>query len=75
MEHAGSRLSLDTERLAHHALNGGEWGRAAQYLHLAGRRAIAQARYANGVGFYEAAIGARGKAIDGPGRGVGPDAQ
>jgi tetratricopeptide (TPR) repeat protein len=59
MEHAGSsRLSLDTERLAHHALKGEEWGRAAQYLHLAGRRAIAQARYLSGVGFYEAAIGA-----------------
>ncbi|HWN44587.1 MAG TPA: AAA family ATPase, partial [Thermoanaerobaculia bacterium] len=57
MEHAGSsRLSLDTERLAHHALKGEEWGRAAQYLHLAGRRAIAQARYPSGVGFYEAAI-------------------
>jgi class 3 adenylate cyclase/tetratricopeptide (TPR) repeat protein len=56
MEHAGSRLSLDTERLAHHALKGEEWGRAAQYLHLAGRRAIAQARYESGVGFYEAAI-------------------
>ena len=57
MEHAGSsRLSLDPERLAHHALKGEEWGRAAQYLHLAGRRAIAQARYPSGVGFYEAAI-------------------
>jgi class 3 adenylate cyclase/tetratricopeptide (TPR) repeat protein len=57
MEHAGSgRLSLDTERLAHHASKGEEWGRAAQYLHLAGRRAIAQARYPSGVGFYEAAI-------------------
>ena len=59
MEHAGSsQLSLDTERLAHHALKGEELARAAQYLHLAGRRAIAQARYASGVGFYEAAIGA-----------------
>jgi class 3 adenylate cyclase/tetratricopeptide (TPR) repeat protein len=57
LEDAGSsRLSLDTERLAHHALKGEEWGRAAQYLHLAGRRAIAQARYPSGVGFYEAAI-------------------
>ena len=57
MEHAGhGRLSLYTERLAHHALKGEEWARAAQYLHLAGRRAIAQARYPSGVGFYETAI-------------------
>ena len=57
MEHAASsRLSLQIEQLAHHALKGEEWARAAQYLHLAGRRAIAQARYASGVGFYEAAI-------------------
>jgi tetratricopeptide (TPR) repeat protein len=57
MEHAGrGRLSLYAERLAHHALKGEEWARAAQYLHLAGRRAIAEARYQSGVGFYEAAI-------------------
>jgi predicted ATPase/class 3 adenylate cyclase len=57
MEHAGrGRLSLYAERLAHHALKGEEWARAARYLHLAGRRAIAEARYASGVGFYEAAI-------------------
>ena len=57
MEHAGhGRLSLYAERLAHHALKGEEWARAAQYLHLAGRRAIAEARYESGVGFYEAAI-------------------
>jgi class 3 adenylate cyclase/tetratricopeptide (TPR) repeat protein len=57
MEHAGhGRLSLYAERLAHHALKGEQWARAAQYLHLAGRRAIAEARYASSVGFYEAAI-------------------
>jgi tetratricopeptide (TPR) repeat protein len=57
MEHAGhGRLSLHTERLAHHALKGEEWARAAHYLHLAGRRAIAEARYPSSVGFYEAAI-------------------
>ncbi len=57
MEHAGhGRLSLYAERLAHHALKGEEWARAAQYLHLAGRRAIAEARYESGVGFYETAI-------------------
>jgi class 3 adenylate cyclase/tetratricopeptide (TPR) repeat protein len=57
MEHAGhGRLSLYAERLAHHAVKGEEWARAAQYLHLAGRRAIAEARYASGVGFYETAI-------------------
>ena len=48
MEDAGhGRLSLNTERLAHHALKGEDWGRAVQYLHLAGRRAIAEARYAS----------------------------
>ena len=57
MEDAGyGRLSLNAERLAHHALKGEEWARAAQYLHLAGRRAIAEARYPSAVGFYEAAI-------------------
>ena len=62
MEDAGyGRLSLNTERLARHALKGEEWARAAQYLHLAGRRAIAEARYASSVGFYEAAIRALDK--------------
>jgi class 3 adenylate cyclase/tetratricopeptide (TPR) repeat protein len=57
MEDTGhGRLSLNTERLAHHALKGEDWGRAAQYLHLTGRRAIAEARYPSAVGFYEAAI-------------------
>ena len=57
MEEAGQdRRSLHTERLAHHALKGEEWARAAQYLHLAGRRAIAEGRYSSGVDFYEAAI-------------------
>jgi class 3 adenylate cyclase/tetratricopeptide (TPR) repeat protein len=67
MEHAGhGRLSLNTERLAHHALKGEEWARAAHYLHLAGRRAIADARYASAVGFYEAAI----RALDQQGEGA-----
>jgi class 3 adenylate cyclase/tetratricopeptide (TPR) repeat protein len=57
MEDAGyGRLSLNTERLAHHALKGEEWPRAAQYLHLAGRRAIAEVRFPSAIGFYEAAI-------------------
>jgi tetratricopeptide (TPR) repeat protein len=57
MEHAGTgRLSLHAERLAHHAVKGEEWARAAHYLHLAGRRANAEARYTSGVDFYESAI-------------------
>jgi class 3 adenylate cyclase/tetratricopeptide (TPR) repeat protein len=60
------RLSLNTERLAHHALKGEDWRRAAQYLHLAGRRAIAEARYPSSVGFYEAAI----RALDQQGNGA-----
>jgi tetratricopeptide (TPR) repeat protein len=57
MERASrGRPSLQAEQLAHHAQKGEEWARAAQYLHLAGRRAIAEARYPSGVSFYEAAI-------------------
>jgi class 3 adenylate cyclase/tetratricopeptide (TPR) repeat protein len=57
MEHTGhGQPSLHAERLAHHALKGEEWARAARYLHLAGRRAIVETRYASSVGFYEAAI-------------------
>jgi tetratricopeptide (TPR) repeat protein len=50
------RHAVHAERLAHHALNGGELARAARYLHLAGQRAIALARYDSGVAFYEAAL-------------------
>jgi class 3 adenylate cyclase/tetratricopeptide (TPR) repeat protein len=66
MEHAASgQLSLHAERLAHHALKGEEWARAAQYLHLAGRRASAEARYTSCGGFYEAAIRALDQQGDG----------
>ena len=69
MERAGSgRASLHAERLAYHAVSGQEWARAARYLHLAGQRAIAQARYEIGVDFYEAAIRAledQGEGADG----------
>src|SRR5262245_21271691 len=57
LEEAGhGRLSMNAERLAHHALKGEEWARAAQYLHLAGRRAIAEVRLPSAIGFYAAAI-------------------
>jgi class 3 adenylate cyclase/tetratricopeptide (TPR) repeat protein len=60
------RPSLQAEQLAHHALKGEEWGRAAQYLHLAGRRAIAEVRLPSAIGFYEAAI----RALDRQGEGA-----
>src|SRR5262245_25617551 len=45
MEETGqARLSLQTERLAHHAMNAEEWERAAQYLPIAGRRGHSGAR-------------------------------
>lgn len=44
------------ERLAHHAVGGEEWDRAARYLHEAGEKALAHERYAAAVAFQEEAI-------------------
>jgi predicted amidophosphoribosyltransferase len=61
-----SARKQNTERLAYHALKGEEWHRAALYLHLAGRRAIAEVRFPSAIGFYEAAI----RALDQQGKGA-----
>ena len=62
----GTQPSFQGERLAHHALHGQEWARAARYFYLAGDRATAQARYPAGAAFYEAAI----RALDQQGEGA-----
>ncbi len=56
------------ELLAHHAVRGEVWDRAARYLYRAGEKALAQARYRAGAAFYEAAVEALdrlGAAADG----------
>ncbi len=45
-----------TELLAHHAMRGEVWDRAARYLFQAGERAFAQARYQAGASYYQAAV-------------------
>ena len=44
--------------LAHHAVRGDVWDRAAQYLYRAGEKARGQARYRTGGAFFESAIDA-----------------
>ena len=60
------RLIEQAERLAYHAVRGEDWSRAAKYSHLAGERAMAQARYAAAAALYEAAI----RAFDEQGEGA-----
>jgi class 3 adenylate cyclase/tetratricopeptide (TPR) repeat protein len=54
---AGVR-SENVELLAHHAVRGEVWDRAARYLYRAGEKAFAHARYRAGAAFYEAAVDA-----------------
>jgi class 3 adenylate cyclase/tetratricopeptide (TPR) repeat protein len=51
-ERAGDKVEL----LAHHAVRGDVWDRAAQYLYRAGEKARGQARYRAGGAFFESAI-------------------
>jgi tetratricopeptide (TPR) repeat protein len=44
------------ELLAHHAMRGEVWDRAARYLYQAGEKAFAQARYQTGATFYQGAV-------------------
>jgi class 3 adenylate cyclase/tetratricopeptide (TPR) repeat protein len=44
------------ELLAHHAVRGELWDRAARYLYQAGEKAFAQARYHAGATFYQATV-------------------
>jgi class 3 adenylate cyclase/tetratricopeptide (TPR) repeat protein len=50
------RVAEKVDLLAHHALRGEVWERAARYLYQAGEKALAQARFKSGAAFYEAAI-------------------
>jgi class 3 adenylate cyclase/tetratricopeptide (TPR) repeat protein len=62
----GRQLSRHAELLAHHALQGEDWPRAARYAYVAGERAIAQARYAAAGAFFDGAI----RALDRQGEGA-----
>jgi class 3 adenylate cyclase/tetratricopeptide (TPR) repeat protein len=50
------RGSERAELLAHHAVRGERWDKAARYLYLAGERAVASARYSAAVTFYDATV-------------------
>jgi tetratricopeptide (TPR) repeat protein len=50
------RGSERAELLAHHAVRGERWDKAARYLYLAGERAVASARYSAAVSFYDATV-------------------
>jgi class 3 adenylate cyclase/tetratricopeptide (TPR) repeat protein len=52
------RLGEQIERLAHHALRGERWDKAAAYLRQAGLRAVAQAAYREAVAYLEQTLGA-----------------
>jgi class 3 adenylate cyclase/tetratricopeptide (TPR) repeat protein len=54
----GERAGDKVELLAHHAVRGDVWDRAARYLYHAGEKARGQARYRTGGAFYESAIAA-----------------
>jgi tetratricopeptide (TPR) repeat protein len=55
---AGGRAHEEVEQLAHHAVRAERWDRAARYLHQAGERAYAHARYRAAAAFYEEAVAA-----------------
>ncbi len=52
------RMTEQSELLAHHAVRGEAWDRAARYLYQAGEKARAQARYTAGARFFEATVDA-----------------
>jgi len=59
IEHVSSeRVAEQSERLAHHALRGELWEKAAAYLRQAGLRAIARAANGEAIGHLEEALGA-----------------
>jgi class 3 adenylate cyclase/tetratricopeptide (TPR) repeat protein len=53
--HAG-RLAEHVERLAHHALRGGAWDKAVDYLRQAGTKAVARAANREAVMLFEQAL-------------------
>jgi class 3 adenylate cyclase/tetratricopeptide (TPR) repeat protein len=52
------RLPEQSERLAHHALQGEIWEKAADYLEQAGNRAVARSAHREAVRAFEQALGA-----------------
>jgi class 3 adenylate cyclase/tetratricopeptide (TPR) repeat protein len=55
---SGERVAEQSERLAHHAVRGELWEKAATYLRQAGLRAIARAANSEAIGHLEGALGA-----------------
>ena len=55
---AGGSEPEQVELLAHHAVRGFVWPRAATYLHRAGAKAHSEARYAPAMAFYTACLDA-----------------
>ena len=55
---SSERVAEQSERLAHHALRGELWDKAAAHLRQSGLRAIARAANGEAVGHLEAALGA-----------------
>jgi class 3 adenylate cyclase/tetratricopeptide (TPR) repeat protein len=55
---SSERVAEQSERLAHHALRGELWEKAAVYLRQAGLRAIARAANGEAIGHLEEALGA-----------------
>jgi predicted ATPase/class 3 adenylate cyclase len=55
---SGEQGQISVEVLAHHAVRGELWERAASYLYRAGAKAQAEARHGPAVDFYEAAMAA-----------------
>jgi tetratricopeptide (TPR) repeat protein len=54
---AAERIAEQSERLAHHALQGEVWEKAVAYLHQAGLRAMARGAHREAVHYLEQALG------------------
>jgi predicted ATPase len=54
------RLAEEVDRLAHHALRGELWEKAVEYLHQAGRKAVARSAYREAVEYFRQALEALG---------------
>jgi len=68
------RVAERVELLAHHAVRGEVWDRAARYLYQAGEKALAQARFMSGTASYEGVIEALDRLGDGADRTLKLDA-
>ena len=61
LERSSERVAEQPERLAHHALRGELWDKAAAYLRQAGLRAMARAASDEAIGHLEDALAALGR--------------